>query len=136
LRHVFFKGHSYVPEAVGGGHENSVTQDPCFRGSLVIPNPGFQPGEFCPLSAAGIPDQPDINGEMREESSIDPGGPFLTTQEEQIRRLRVAELEATLDHIGAEAQARGLAKEILNKSLNEELTAEGISLNGSRALLT
>jgi len=72
---------------------------------------------------------------MRDESSNGPGEPLLTTEEERIRRcrLRVAELEATLDRIGAEAQARGLTEEILNEILNEELTAEEVALNWSRA---
>ena len=61
---------------------------------------------------------------MRDESSIDPGEPLLPTEEERIHRLRVAELEATLDRIGAGAQARGLTEEILNEILNEKLTAE------------
>jgi hypothetical protein len=34
---------------------------------------------------------------------------------------------------GAEAQARGLTEEILNEILNEELTAEEVALNRSRA---
>jgi len=70
---------------------------------------------------------------MRDESSIDPGEPLPTTEEERIRRLRVAELQATLDRIGAEAEARGLTEEILNEILNEELTAEEVALNRSRA---
>jgi hypothetical protein len=59
---------------------------------------------------------------MRDESSIDAGEPVLPTEGERIRRLRVAELKATLDRIGAAAQARGLTEEILNEILNEELT--------------
>jgi hypothetical protein len=61
---------------------------------------------------------------MRDESSIDPGEPLPTTEEERIRRLRVTELEATLDRIGAEAQARGLTEEIMNEILNEKLSPE------------
>lgn len=61
---------------------------------------------------------------MRDEYCIDPGEPLLPTEEERIRRLRVAELEATLDRIGAEAQAHGLTEEILNEVLNGELTPE------------
>jgi hypothetical protein len=70
---------------------------------------------------------------MRDESFMDPCEPPLTTEEERIRRSRVAELEATLDQIGAEAQARGLTEEILSEILNEELTAEEVALNRSRA---
>ena len=66
---------------------------------------------------------------MRDESFMDPCEPPLTTEEERIRRSRVAELEATLDQIGAEAQARGLTEEILSEILNEELTAEEVALN-------
>jgi hypothetical protein len=70
---------------------------------------------------------------MRDESFMDPCEPPLTTEEERIRRSRVAELEATLDQIGAEAQARGLTEEILSEILNEELTAEEVALNRCRA---
>jgi hypothetical protein len=54
---------------------------------------------------------------MRDESSIDPGELLPEAEEERIRRLRIAELKATLDRIGAEAQARGLTEEILNQIL-------------------
>jgi|HubBroStandDraft_3_1064219.scaffolds.fasta_scaffold1883232_1 hypothetical protein len=57
---------------------------------------------------------------MRDEPSIDPVESLMATEEERIRRLRIAELQATLDRIGAEAQARGLTEEILNEILNEE----------------
>jgi hypothetical protein len=61
---------------------------------------------------------------MPDEPYINPGEPLMATEDERIRRLRDTELKATLDRIGAEAQARGLTEEILNGILNEELTAE------------
>jgi hypothetical protein len=57
---------------------------------------------------------------MRDESSINPGEPPLATGDERIRRLRVAELKATLDRIGAEAKARGLTAEILEDILRDQ----------------
>ena len=77
---------------------------------------------------------------MRDNSSIDPGEHLLTTEEERIHRLRVEELEATLDRIGAEAQAHGLTEEILNEILNEDLPAEKkaasqVRLQESRAIV-
>lgn len=56
---------------------------------------------------------------MRDESSIDPTEPPLATEDERIRRFRVAELKATLDRIGAEAKTRGLTEEILNDILRD-----------------
>ena len=65
---------------------------------------------------------------MRDDSSID-GKPRQATanEQERIRKLNVADLQALCDRIGAEAQAHGLTEEILNEILNQESTPEETS---------
>jgi hypothetical protein len=66
---------------------------------------------------------------MCNDDAID-GRPLIPASDEQerIRKLNAAGLQAICDRVGAEAQARGLTEEILNGILNEEQTAEEAAL--------
>jgi hypothetical protein len=66
---------------------------------------------------------------MCNDGAID-GRPRIPASDEQerIRKLNAAELQAICDRVGAEAQARGLTEEILNGILNEKSTAKEAAL--------